>query len=163
LLARELVSKLARAQFLIQGREDDVDDALDDIRAVITRAFLEFPDEIDALIAEYLDRAKDESSAELCKIYDSVLADLRFTGHHEKPVAITNAHRLAFKRMVVLATNAKGREVENAATSLFHGDPYELTSLAREEIGLLLGSAAVLTTKLDDLEANQPERADELF
>jgi hypothetical protein len=57
LLARELVSKLARAQFLIQGREDDIDEALDDIRAVITLAFLEFPDEIDALIAQYLDGA----------------------------------------------------------------------------------------------------------
>ena len=70
LLAREFVSKLARAQYFIQGREDDVDDALDDIRAIITRAFLEFPDEIDALIAQYLDGAKDDSSAELYKIYD---------------------------------------------------------------------------------------------
>lgn len=163
LLARELVSKLARAQFLIQGEENDVDDALDDIRAVITRAFMEFPDEIDALIAQYLDGAKDESSAELYKIYDAVLHDLRFDRHDEKPAAIVNAHRLAFKRMVVLTTNAKGHEVENAVTSLFHGDPYGLTPLAGEEIGLLLGSAAVLKTKLDELEANKPERADQLF
>lgn len=163
LLARELVSKLARAQYLIQGRQDDVDDALDDIRAVITRAFLEFPDAIDALIAQYLDGARDESSAELYKVYDSVLRDLRFYRHDEKPAAVTNAHRLAFRRLVVLATNAKGHKVENAATSLFHGDPYNLTPLAGEEIGLLLGSAAVLKTKLDELEASQPERADQLF
>ena len=160
LLARELVSKLARAQYLIQGRQDDVDDALDDIRAVITRAFLEFPDAIDALIAQYLDGAKDESSAKLYKIYGSVLRDLRFNRREERPAAVTDAHRLAFKRMVVLATNAKGHEVEDAATSLFDGDPYDLTPLAGEEIGLLLGSAAVLKTKLDELEADQPERAD---
>ena len=163
LLARELVSKLARAQNLIQGREDDVDDALDDIRAVITRAFLEFPDEIEALIAQYLDGAKDESSAELYKIYDSALRDIRFGRQDERPAAIMSAQRVAFKRMVVLATNAKGHEVEDAATSLFHGDPYALTPLAGEEIGLLLGSAAVVKTKLDELEANQPERADQLF
>ena len=65
--------------------------------------------------------------------------------------------------MVVLATNAKGNEVENATASLFHGDPYDLTPLAGEQIGLLLGSAAVLKTKLDELEANQPEKADQLF
>lgn len=162
-LARELVAKSARAQYLLQGREDDVDDALDDIRAVITRAFLEFPDEIEALIAQYLDGAKDEGSAELYKIYDAVLRDLAFNHPDKKPPAVTNAHRLAFKRMVVLATNAKGHEVENAASSLFHGSPGDLTSLASEEIGLLLGSAAVLKTKLDDLDANQPEKADQLF
>jgi hypothetical protein len=122
LLARELVSKIARAQYFIQGREEDVDDALDDIRAVITRAFLEFPEEIEALIAQYLDGAKDESSAELCKIYNSVLRDLRFDRQDERTAAVTSAHRLAFKRMVVLATNARGREVEDAASSLFHGD-----------------------------------------
>lgn len=163
LLARELVSKLARAEYLIQGRQDDVDDALDDIRTVITRAFLEFPEAIDALIAQFLAGAKDESSAELYKIYDSVLRDLRFNPHGEKPSAVTNAHRLAFRRLVVLATNAKGHEVENATTSLFHGSPYNLTPLAGEEIALLLGSAAVLKTKLDELEVSQPERADQLF
>lgn len=163
LLAREFVSKLARAQYFIHGREDDVDDALDDIRVIITRAFLEFPEEIDALIAEYLDGAKVESSAELYKIYDLVLRDLRFNRDDEKHAAVTNAHRLAFRRMVVLATNAKGDEVEDAIASLFHGNPYDLTPLVGEQIGLLLGSAAVLKTKLDELEANQPEKADQLF
>jgi len=163
LLQRELVSKLARAQFLIQGRKDDLDDALDHVRSVITRAFLEFPDETDALIAQYLDSANNESSARLYKIYSSVLRNLRFDRHEESPVAVTSAHRLAFKRMVVLAANERGHEVEGLATSLFHGDPYGLTPLVGEEIGLLLGSAAVLRTKLDELEANKPERADQSF
>lgn len=163
LLVRELVSKLARAHFLIQAREGDVNDALDDIRAVITRAFLESPEEVDALIAQYLEGAKDEGSAKLYRIYDSVLRDVRFNRHNEKLAAIRDAHRLAFKRMVVLATNAKWHEVESAATSLFHGDPYHLTPLAGEEIGLLLGSAAVLNTKLDELEASKPERAGQSF
>lgn len=163
LLARELVGKLARAQFLIQGRKDDVDDALDDVRAVLVRAFLRFPDEIDALIAQYLDGATDKSSAELYQIYVSVVSDLRPRRYDGKPAAITTAHRLAFRRVVVLATEPNGREVENVLASLFHGNPYELTPLAAEKIGLLLGSAAVLKTKLDELQTSQRERADASF
>jgi hypothetical protein len=162
-LPLQLVSKLVRAKHLVQGREDDVDDSLDDIRSVLTRAFLEKPKDIDALIEQYLAGARDENAAELYKVFDSVLREIRFDRNAKSPPAITDAHRLAFKRMVVAATNARGHEVENATTSLFHGDPYELTPLVREEIGLLLGSAAVLKTKLDELEAEKPERADQLF
>lgn len=163
LLTLELVSKLVRAKHLVRGREEDVDDALDDIRGVLTRAFLEQPSKIDDLIGQYLAGARDESAAELYKVFDLVLREIRFDRNGKSTTPISNAHRLAFRRMVVAATNARGHEAENATTSLFHGDPYELTPLVREEISLLLGSAAVLKTKLDALEAEKPEHADQLF
>ena len=162
-LPLQLVSKLVRAKHLVKGREEDVDEALDDIRSVLTQAFVEKPKEIDALIEQYLAEARDENAAELYKIFDLVLREIRFDRDGQNAPSITDAHRLAFRRMVVAATNARGHEVENATTSLFHGGPHDLTPLVGEEINLLLGSAAVLKTKLSELEAEKPERADELY
>lgn len=161
-LPLQLASKLVRAKHLVLGREEDVEDALRDIRSVLTRTFLEKPKETDALIDQYLEGARDENAAELYKIFDDVLREIRFDRHATQSPTITDAHRLAFRRMIVAATNARGLEVENATTSIFHGDPYDLTPLVCEEINLLLGSAAVLNTKLAEHDAEAPERASEL-
>lgn len=161
-LPLQLISKLVRAKHLVQGREEDIEDALHDIRSVLKRSFLEKPKETDALIEQYLAGAREENAAELYKIFDDVLREIRFDRHATKPPAITDAHRLAFRRLVVAAINARGHEVENATTSIFHGDPYDLTPLVGEEINLLLGSAAVLNTKLAEHDAEAPERASQL-
>jgi hypothetical protein len=156
-----LIAKLVRSKHLVQGREEDVTEALDDVRSVVTRTFVANPQETDALIEQYLVGASKENAAELYKVYDEVLRDVRFDGHEN--MQITDAHRLAFRRMVVVATNARDEETIDATAGLFHGDPYLLTPLAAEEISLLLGSAAVLATKLTELEDKKPERTDELY
>jgi hypothetical protein len=96
-LPLQLVSKLVRAKHLVQGREEDIDDALDDIRSVLTRAFLVKPKEIDALIEQYLAEARDENAAELYKIFDVVLREIRFDRDASTTPTITDAHRLAFR------------------------------------------------------------------
>jgi hypothetical protein len=158
--ARELVSKLARPHHLVRGPQEIVDDALRDIRSVLVLAFLQNPQEIDSLIGEYSLGARKADVAELIHLYDSVLREVRFD-RGPTPHAITDAHQLAFKRMVESAVEAQTAEMENVTSAVFHGDPYALTPLAQEEITFLLGSAAVIATKLDELKANEPQQADE--
>jgi hypothetical protein len=153
-LAPELISKIARANRLVLGSEEEVSETLDEIRSVLTRTFHFDPEKTDRLIAAYFEGASAEGGAQLYKIYDSVLRDVRF-GRGETQV--TEAHRIAFRRLVVAATEATTDEIADATDGSFHGDPYELTPIAAEEIDLLLGCAALLDVKLTDLDATPPD------
>jgi hypothetical protein len=161
-LMPQLVSKLVRSQHLVKGQDDEVDDALSDLRDVVTQGFLVKPDETDALFHEYLEGATKENAKQLYNVYDAVLHGLRF-GRDGQELKLTDAHRLAFRRLVVAATKHVDDDSGDPITPLFSGDPYELTPLVQEEIGLLLGSAAILDTKLTELEDQKPERADQLY
>jgi hypothetical protein len=161
-LMPQMVSKLVRSQHLVKGQDDEVDAALGDLRDVVTQGFLAQPDETDALFDEYLEGATKENAKQLYKVYDTVLHGLRFR-RHDQEVKLTDAHRLAFRRLVVAATKHVDDDSTDPITSLFSGDPYDLTPLAQDEIGLLLGSAAILDTKLSELEDQKSDRADQLY
>ncbi len=161
-LMPHLVSKLVRSEHLVLGREHDVDEALRDVRDVVTQGFLIKPEATDALFQEYLEGATNENAKQLYKVYDKVLHGLRFrrAGEQFKP---TDAHHLAFRRLVVAATQNVDDDAGDPISSVFSGDPYELTPLVQEHIRLLLGSAAILDTKLSELNDKKPERADQLY
>jgi hypothetical protein len=146
-LVPELVAKLARANRLLEGLDDEIEDALGDIRNVLVQSFKVDPAKTDQMVQDFLLGASDEGAAELYKIYDEVLRDMRFGD--DKP-AIT-AHGVAFRRLVVAASDATTQEVERATSGCFHGEPYHLAPIAAKEIDLLLGSAAVLDGKLTAL------------
>jgi hypothetical protein len=145
-LVPELIAKLARANRLLEGRDDEIEDVLTDIHRILTIDFKSDPAKVDQLIKDFLLGASDEGAAELYKIYDQVLRDVRF-GDDDKP-AITDAHRVAFRRLVAAASDATAGEVQRATSGCFHGEPYDLAPIAATEIDLLLGSAAVLDGKL---------------
>jgi hypothetical protein len=73
---------------------------------------------------------------------------------------ITDAHRLAFRRIVATASETTNEEVFDAVGRLFHGEPYELTPLAAEEIDLLLGTAALIDAKLDEVNKDKERKTD---
>jgi hypothetical protein len=151
-LVPELVAKLVRANRLLEGIDSEIEEALDDIRDVLVQSFKVDPAKTDQMIQDFLLGASDEGAAELYKIYDEVLRDVRFGD--DKP-AITAAHGVAFRRLVVAASEATTHEVERATSGCFHGEPYDLVPIAAKEIDLLLGSAAVLDGKLTALN-DQP-------
>jgi hypothetical protein len=148
-LLPELIAKLARANRLLEGREDEIEDVLTDIHRVLVLDFKADPSKVDQLIKDFLLGASDEGAAELYKIYDQVLRDVRFGD--DKPV-ITEAHHVAFRRLVVAASEATTDEVQRATSGCFHGEPYDLAPIAANAIDLLLGSAAVLDGKLTALK-----------
>ena len=72
-LVPDLIAKLARANRLLEGREDEVEDTLNDIRTVLVVDFKADPAKVDQLIKDFLLGAGDEGAAALYKIYDDVL------------------------------------------------------------------------------------------
>jgi hypothetical protein len=149
LLMPELAAKLARAKWLIQGRKEEIEDAVHDVRGALTRAFRASPQECDAMIASYLNGATPEGADELHHVYREVLWNVK---HPDEEVKITDAHRLAFRRLVTAAIQTKNEEVAKTAQRVFQGAPYGLTPLAGAEIDLLLGSAALVAVKLKEIE-----------
>jgi hypothetical protein len=151
-LVPELIARVARANHLLEGREDDVDQALGDIRDTLVLCFLADPTKVDQLIQDYLVGASDEGTAELYKIYDEVLRGVRFSRDLEKAPVFTPAHDVAFRRLVVAASDARTHEAERATSGVFHGEPYDLAPLAVRHIDLLLGTAAVVDAKREALK-----------
>jgi hypothetical protein len=151
-LVPELIARVARANHLLEGREDDVDKALGDIRDTLVLCFLADPAKVDQLIQDYLVGASDEGTAELYKIYDEVLRGVRFSRERETAPVFTPAHDVAFRRLVVAASEARTHEVERATSGFFHGEPYDLAPLAVKHIDLLLGTALVVDTKRETLK-----------
>jgi hypothetical protein len=151
-LLPELIAKVARANRLIEGNQHEVEDALDNIRDVLLQSFIVEPVKTDQMIQDFLLGTSDEGTAELHKVYDEVLRDVRFS---KGKSSIAAAHSVAFRRLVVAASEAKTQEVERASSGCFHGEPYDLAPIAAKEIDLLLGSAAVLDGQLSALN-DQP-------
>jgi hypothetical protein len=151
LLVPELASKLGRAKWLILGPEEEVELAIHDVRHALVRAFMAEPHETDAIIVDYLNGATPEGANELHHAYRDVLWTAK---RYEEELTLTDAHRIAFRRLVTAATQSENEEVATTARQIFHGAPYELTPLAGEEIDLLLGSAAIVAQKLKDFENN---------
>lgn len=153
-----LMAKLARAKWLTQGREEEVNNALHDIRQVLVMAFDAAPQEIDTLVTDYLQGASKEGTAELYRLYHDVLRRARRLSFHEEDDAketITEAHRIAFRRIVNAVTAQGDDDDSELASGVFSGDPYELTPIVIEEIDLLLGSAAIMATRLQSI-SNKP-------
>ena len=151
-LASQLAAKLARSKWLLQGRdEEETELAIHDVRYALTRAFIAKPPETDTIIESYLNGATPEGASELHHVYREVLWKIK---HRDEELTITDAHRIAFRRLVAAATQTENEKVANTARQLFRGAPYELTPLAGEEIDLLLGSAAIVAQKLKDFESS---------
>jgi hypothetical protein len=158
-LVPELVAKIVRANRLLDGRPDEIEETLDDLRDALVQSFKADPSKVDQLIQDFLIGASDEGAAELYKIYDKVLRDRRFG--EKKMAAVTEAHDVAFRRLVVAAAEATTDEVRKATSHAFHGEPYDLASVAAKQIDLLLGGAAILEGKLIALNNEKPTRKDD--
>jgi hypothetical protein len=160
-LVSELTAKLARSKWLVYGEEQEVEDAIHDIRRAVTRSFMASPHQTDAIIQSYLTGATPEGAHELHHVYRDVLRGERRAYGEE--LKITDAHRIAFRRLVAAAVQSENEEVAQTGQEVFRGAPYELTPLANEEIDLLLGHAAIVTHKIKEFEESPKGTANDFL
>lgn len=149
--ATTLVSKLVRANHLLQDLDERDFEQTGVIRKAIAAAFAYSPDEVDKIIQGFVVGADDDGRAAIVSIYNEVLRDLQFGRGRfgAEKVPPTNAHALAFKRLIWAATSMQGTETLQALQSALHGELYDLAPLATQEIDSLLGASALLDDKLD--------------
>lgn len=75
-----LVSKLARAKWLVRRESEDVKEALKSVRDIVMQIFLLHPKECDEMICIYLQGATTEGALELHQVYLRTLEDRPVSG-----------------------------------------------------------------------------------
>jgi hypothetical protein len=156
----DLMARLARSKWLIEGRSTEVEHTLSDIRRTLLPAFHADPAAMDNLLRAYLPGITSEGFTQLHRLYRDVLH--RDVGLNQL-IEPTEARRLAFRRLVVAATEiANNDQLKDARLDMMHGRSDELTSIVIGEIDLLLGSAAILLQRSDELDREPLDPRDPL-
>jgi len=143
--ARELTAKAVRAKWLINGEDDNISFASQNICSALTLAFQSNPTETDALLQSFLEGADETGATAVFDIYRKVLHRLRF---NRAPQEISLSHQIAFRRLIWTAVNTRSEPLRQDLAGFFRGDPYEAVDLAAKEIDNLLGAAALIDDKL---------------
>jgi hypothetical protein len=150
---RAMVSKFARASFLIDNFDDDRH-GMRYLRDAIARAFAHAPDEVDAIVQDFIHGSDSHSRGRAFKLYRAALAHDRSEG----PVpADSHIHRTAFRRLLWAATTEESDTVLGTVQDVFRGRPYQLEAVAREELDGLLGAVLLLDDRLRRHDEEQPD------
>jgi hypothetical protein len=145
----DLMARAARAKWLIQGNEGEVDRAQRDIRDVLVAAFNAAPTTVDGMIQAYLPGITPDGFKQLHRIYGDVLRNER---PFDEPLEPTEARRVAFQRLLVATTRSDDSDDRNDAVSnLVHGRADELMPILVDQIDHLLGSAALVLQRLEEV------------
>jgi hypothetical protein len=156
---RSMVSKFSRAELLL----DDFDEyrsAFRHLRDALVAAFEHSPDEIDALVQEYIAASDRNSKNRAYKIYEAT-----FRGPHHDDTAISpesRVHRISFRRLLWAATTEESEGVLRCTQTVFQGRPYEMVEIARAEIDGLIGAVLLLDDRLRRHDETPPPK-DEIF
>ncbi len=141
---RSMVSKFSRAELLLDDY-DEYRSTFRFLRDALVEAFDDSPDEIDALVQEYICASDKRSKVHAYKIYESALR----CGYDEPPVAPSSrVHRIAFQRLLWAATTEESEEVLQNAQGMLRGRPYQMVNIARAEIDGLIGAVLLLDDRL---------------
>jgi hypothetical protein len=143
--ARTMVSKFSRAALLLDDFDGDRS-GFRYLRDALVVAFEHSPDEVDALIQEYIGASDRASKDRAYKIYHAVFRGHR---HDDPPIpADSRVHRLAFQRILWAATSETSEKTLRTAREVFRGRPYEMVDIARAELDGLLGALLLLDDRL---------------
>jgi len=146
--ARTLISKLVRDRRLLQASEfsDGDGETVNEVRQALALAFEVAPAKIDDLLKAFLLGASEIGEVRVFSIYRAVLRRSRFD-HSE----ITEATRIALKRVVWHAARTDRLDVLREIESILSGGPFDLASLAAAEVENLIGVAILIQAKLESL------------
>jgi hypothetical protein len=151
---RAMVGKFIRDRRLLQAVEhsDGDGETLSELREAIALAFEAEPAETDELLKAFLVGASEIGEARIFSIYREVLRQPQFNDGAE----VTQASRLALKRVVWHATETNSQTTLREISNLLSDRPWGLTPLAAAEVRNLLGAAIVIDGKLQSLSAAPP-------
>jgi hypothetical protein len=146
-LSRDIVSKLVRAAWMPEPNDRDhdiVDFAANDVRQAVVEMFICDPEHVDGLLESFRLGASAAGETRIASIYGRILSAGRF--RRSRPVS--NADRLAFRRLLWMAPKTKNDDILREIQSAIHEDPRELIELARDEVDQLIGAAILLDERL---------------
>ena len=148
---RTMVSKFSRAELLL----DDFDEnrsAFRHLRDALKNAFESAPDDVDAMVQEYILASDRKSKDRAYKIYEAVMLGRHRDGPPIPPDS--RPHTLAFKRLLWASNTEESAEILNGVAQVFRGRPYQMIEIARVELDGLLGALLLLDDRLRQHDAS---------
>jgi hypothetical protein len=156
--SRDLISKLVRARWMPDPEDHGhriEDSAAADLRDAVVTAFSHIPEQVDGLLKSFRLGASEAGEVRIASIYGRVLHHGRFRSNRP----ISEADRLAFRRLLWEAPETKNDRVLDEILSNIHDDPRDLVELAREEVDHLLGAAILMDGRVSAFDAEPvPEK-----
>ncbi|MCR6662606.1 MAG: hypothetical protein NVV60_05525 [Luteimonas sp.] len=154
---RPMAAHLSRLDFLIEfERESELRPIAHDFKVALAHAFLADPDLADEELMRQFESASDDGEGRVAGVYEHVLRHAH-RDREVKPVidaAHTKAFGVAIRRLAVLSSTSENYEVSQQVLSAFRRQSAALAPAAKAAMDMLLGTAAVLDSKL---QAPEPE------
>ena len=158
--ARTLISKLARAHLLLENDQTDRELGMvcGDLRRIIAIALNAAPERTDEVISEFFDSSSLDGEERLTEVYEELL---RFSIHVDEDLdsviaTSSNAvYSVLLRRLLKLAGTSKNQKVLRLVVQAFSNEPDEIVAAGKQNIDALLGTAAVLDTRIEAFEAER--------
>lgn len=143
---RSIFAKLMRRRTLLLGERRD-SSVLYYLREAASKCLERFPEETDKIIQSYLADNDDTGRNEAIRTYSSMLKH-----NYREKVQIGKAQRIAFRRLLWAAVERPGDSM-NDAGQFFRHSWDEFAQLAVENFDDLIGAAATLSEKYEQVDA----------
>lgn len=148
---RPLAAHLSRLDVLIEiKRESELRRMAHDLQVALAGAFLVAPDLADEELMRQFESASEEGEGRLAGVYEHVLRH----AHRDRGTTLvvepaqTYAFGVAARRLAALSTTSENSEVTQQVLSALRGKSAALAPAAKAAMDVLLGTAAVLDSKL---------------
>ena len=152
---RPLAAHLSRLDVLVEfERESDLRPIVHDLQVALSLAFLAGPDLADDELMRQFESASDDGEGRVAGVYEHVLRHAH-RDRDAKPVidpTYTQAFGVAIRRLAALSATSDNNEVSQQVLSAFRHPGAALAPAAKAAMDVLLGTAAVLDSKLQTPE-----------
>jgi hypothetical protein len=154
---RPLAGHLSRLDVLVEiERDSELRNIAHDLQVALASAFLAAPDLTDEELMRQFESASDEGEGRVAGVYEHVLHFAHRT--RDTPLVVGPAHThalvVAIRRLAVLSATSENSDVTQQVLSAFRHPSATLAQAAKAAMDLLLGTAALLDSKL---QAPEPE------
>jgi hypothetical protein len=154
---RLLAVELSRADVVVDiDRDSELRGFTNDLMQALSNAFLQDPEWVDGELMRQFESASADGEGRLAGVYDHVLR--RAEGGRGKREKITNLapYKVAIKRSVHFAEISENESVTQHVLDALRYPDASLAPVAKELMDLLLGTAAVLNSKLEEPSTESP-------
>ena len=148
---RPLAAHLSRLDVLLDfDRDSDLRKITHDLQVALACAFLTASDLVDEELMRQFESASDDGEGRLAGVYEEVL---RLANRDRQTVFVvdpahTRAYVVAIRRLAAMSATSNNSEVAQQVLSAFRHPGASLAPAAKAAMDVLLGTAAVLDSKL---------------
>lgn len=156
---RPLAAHLSRLDFLVEiERESELRQIEHDLQVALAGAFLAAPDLTDKELMRQFESASADGEGRLAGVYEHVLRHANHYRDSTPAVQPANTHSfvVAIRRLAALSATSDNSSVTHQVLGAFRHPGAALAPAAKAAMDVLLGTAAVLDSKL---QAPEPERS----